>query len=167
MVLLRRRKLRHEEGKRVASNLSWGRNQCQDSYSLTLGPGIFVKGAKGCQVQLCRLHTAQPQGHTRLLVYIQCPWGCAVCRLLGHMQRACGLGLLLFSRSVVSDSFVTPRTVACQAPLSVGFSRQDWSGFPFPSPGDLHRPGIKPTLPTLAGEFLTTEPLGKPTLIFA
>ena len=83
------------------------------------------------------------------------------------MQRACGLGLLLFSRSVVSDSFVTPWTVACKAPLSVGFSRQDWSGFPFLSPGDLHRPGIKPTSPALAGEFLTTEPLGKPTLIFA
>ena len=40
--------------------------------------------------------------------------------------------------------FVTPWTVACQAPLSLGFSRQKyWSGFPFPTPGDLSDPGIK------------------------
>ena len=41
--------------------------------------------------------------------------------------------------------FVTPWTVARQAPLSMGFSRQEyWSGLPFPSPGDLPNPGIKP-----------------------
>ena len=42
----------------------------------------------------------------------------------------------------------TPWTVACQSPLSLGFSRQeDWSELPFPSPGDLHDPGIKPRSP--------------------
>ena len=41
--------------------------------------------------------------------------------------------------------FATPRTVAHQAPLSMGFSRQEsWSGLPFPSPGDLPDPGIEP-----------------------
>ena len=41
--------------------------------------------------------------------------------------------------------FVTPWTVAHQAPLSMGLPRQEyWSGFPFPSPGDLPNPGIKP-----------------------
>ena len=41
--------------------------------------------------------------------------------------------------------FATPWTLACQAPLSVGFSRQEyWSGLPFPPPGDLPDPGIKP-----------------------
>ena len=46
--------------------------------------------------------------------------------------------LLLFSHSVVSNCFANPRTVDCQAPLSVGFPRQKyWSGFPFPSPGGL------------------------------
>ena len=50
--------------------------------------------------------------------------------------------------------FVTPWTVAHQAPLSVGFSRQEyWSGLPFPSPGDLPDPGIKSTSPALAGEL--------------
>ena len=50
--------------------------------------------------------------------------------------------------------FATPWTVACQAPLSMGFPRQDyWSGLPFPSPGDLPDPGIKPTSSALAGGF--------------
>ena len=41
--------------------------------------------------------------------------------------------------------FATPRTVACQAPLSMGFSRQEyWSGLPCPPPGDLPDPGIEP-----------------------
>ena len=71
--------------------------------------------------------------------------------------------LLLFSRSVVSDSFVTPWTAACQGPLSMGFSSPEyWSGLPFPSPGDLPRPGIEPTSPALVGGFFTTEPPGKP-----
>ena len=48
--------------------------------------------------------------------------------------------------------FVTTWTVACQAPLSMEFSRQeDWSGLPFPPPGDLPDPGIKPMSPALAG----------------
>ena len=50
--------------------------------------------------------------------------------------------LLLFSRYILSDSCVTRWTVACQAPLSMGFPRQEyWSGLPFPSPGDLPYPG--------------------------
>ena len=63
----------------------------------------------------------------------------------------------------MSSSFVTPGTVACQAPLSMGFSRQEhWLGLPFPSIGDLPKPGVESMSPTLAGEFFTTEPSGKP-----
>ena len=48
----------------------------------------------------------------------------------------------------MSDSLATPWTMACQAPLSMGFPRQDyWSGLPFPSPGDLLNPGREPTSP--------------------
>ena len=66
--------------------------------------------------------------------------------------------------SVMSDS-ATPWTVAHQAPLSVGFSRQEyWSGWPFPPPEDLPYPGIKPGSPALAGKFFTTEPPGNPNL---
>ena len=46
--------------------------------------------------------------------------------------------------------FVTLWTVAYQAPLAMGFSRQEyWSGLPFPSPGDLPNPGIEPMYPAL------------------
>ena len=62
--------------------------------------------------------------------------------------------------------FATPWTVAHQAPLSMGFSRQEyWSGLPFPSPGDLPDPGIKPKSPTLQADTLTSEPPGKPRVI--
>ena len=54
--------------------------------------------------------------------------------------------------------FVTPWTVAYQAPPSMGFSRQEyWSGLPFPSPGDLPDPGIKPRSPALEADALTSE----------
>ena len=58
-------------------------------------------------------------------------------------------------------------TVACQAPLSIGFSRQEyWSGLPFPSPGDLPDPGIEPGSPALQADSLPVEPEGKPSLYF-
>ena len=65
--------------------------------------------------------------------------------------------------SVMSDS-ATAWTVACQAPLSMGFSRQDhWNGLPCPLPGDSPNPAIEPesrVFPTMAGGFFTTEPPG-------
>ena len=62
--------------------------------------------------------------------------------------------------------FVTPWTIAFQAPLSVEFSRQEyWSGLPFSSPGDLLNPGIEPVSPTLLAGSLLSEPLGKPKLL--
>ena len=57
--------------------------------------------------------------------------------------------------------FVTLWTVAYQAPLSMGFSKQeDWSGLPFPSPGGLPGPAIKPESLALTGGFFTTGPSG-------
>ena len=74
----------------------------------------------------------------------------------------------VFSCSLSCISFeVTPWTVACQAPLSMEFFRQEyWSGLLFPSPGDLPNPGIRLMLPlshALAGRFFTTAPPGKPS----
>ena len=67
----------------------------------------------------------------------------------------------------MSDSLVTPWTVAHQAPLSMGFPRQEyWNGLPFPLPGNLPDPGIEPILPALAGGFFTAEPPGKPVYWF-
>ena len=55
--------------------------------------------------------------------------------------------------------FATPWTVAHQAPLSMGYSRQKyWSGLPFPSPGDLPNPGIKPRSHALQADTLSSEP---------
>ena len=58
--------------------------------------------------------------------------------------------------------FATPWTVAYQASLSMGFSRQEyWSGLPLPSPGDVPDPGIEPGSPALEADALTSEPPGK------
>ena len=55
--------------------------------------------------------------------------------------------------------FATPWTVAYQAPLSMGFCRQEyWSGLPFPSPGELPNPGIEPRSPVLQADALPSEP---------
>ena len=62
----------------------------------------------------------------------------------------------------MSDS-ATPWTVARQALLSMGFSRQEyWSGLAFPPPGDLPDPGTEPTSPALQADSLPAEPPGKP-----
>ena len=59
--------------------------------------------------------------------------------------------------------FAVPWTVARQLPLSVEYCRHEyWSGLPFPSPGDLHDPGIKPGSPALQADSLLSEPEGKP-----
>ena len=61
------------------------------------------------------------------------------------------------SHSVVSDSFASPWTVACQTPLFMEFSRQKyWSGLPCPSPGDLPNLGIEPGSPALQADSLSS-----------
>ena len=73
-----------------------------------------------------------------------------------------------FSRSVMSNSFATLWTVACQASLSMRFPRKDyWNGLPFPSLGDPPNPRIELPSPALAGRFFTAKPPGKPFLYTA
>ena len=68
------------------------------------------------------------------------------------------LVVFVYSLSPVQLS-VTPWTVACQAPLSMGFLRQEyWSELPFPSSGDVPDPGMEPASPALTGRFFTAEP---------
>ena len=63
--------------------------------------------------------------------------------------------------------FATPWTVAYQAPPSMVFSRQEyWSGLPFPSRGDIPDPGIEPGSPVFQADALTSEPPGKPKLLY-
>ena len=67
--------------------------------------------------------------------------------------------------------FATRWTLACLAPLSMGFPVQEyWSRLPFPPPGDLPDPGIdlkSPAYPAVAGGFFTTEPPGKHSIVYA
>ena len=63
----------------------------------------------------------------------------------------------------MSNSFMTPWTVAQRDPLSMGFSRQEyWSGLQFPPPGDLPDSGIELRSSALQAESLLTEPPGDP-----
>ena len=80
------------------------------------------------------------------------------------LDTMCPLSIFIFFKSLSCVRlFVTSWTAAHQAPQSMGFSRQEyWSGLPFPSPGDLPNPGIKPGSPTLEADALTSEPPGKP-----
>ena len=64
---------------------------------------------------------------------------------------------------LLSHILCNPWTVAHQAPLSIGFSTEEyWSGLPFPFPGDLLDSGLEPVSPAFAGGFFTIEPPGKP-----
>ena len=88
-------------------------------------------------------------------------------RLGPHREGPCSTMAGCKEKKVKSFShvrlFTTPWTVARQAPLSMGFSRQEyWSGLPFPSPGDLPIPGIKPGSPALQADALSSEPPEKP-----
>ena len=90
--------------------------------------------------------------------------------ILFHSYTAVGIELLStreadsFMGGLVTKSYLTletPWTVACQAPLSMGFSRQEYeSGLPFPSQGDLPNPGIEPRSPTPKMDSLLSEPPG-------
>ena len=90
------------------------------------------------------------------------PWGCKESEMT---ERLSIFTLALQGRfsSVQSLSrvrlFATPGTIAHQAPLSMGFSRQEyWCGLPYPPPEDLPDPGIKPRSPALQADSLPSEP---------
>ena len=85
-----------------------------------------------------------------------CPWSWRLTNRSQRMMHAC-----ILSHFSCAWCFATPGTVACQASLSIGFSRQEyWSGLPCPPLGTLPDPGIKllpPASPALAGGFFTTR----------
>ena len=90
-----------------------------------------------------------------------------------YIVGPCWLSIYIYSHeragvscSVMSNSFATTWTIACQAPLSMGFSRQEyWSGLPFPSPGDLPDPGIELASPALQADSIPSQPPGKPYIV--
>ena len=81
------------------------------------------------------------------------------------MKGLCNRGGGLVAKSC--PTLMTPWTVACQASLSMGFSRQEyWSELPFASPGALPDPGIKTRSPPLQADSLPTVLQGKPLSIY-
>ena len=81
------------------------------------------------------------------------------CRITFGLQRQWTVAVL------VPKSCLTLCNLMDQAPLSMGFCRQEyWSGLPFPPPGDHPNPRIEPPSPTLADNFFINEPAGKPTV---
>ena len=75
-----------------------------------------------------------------------------------YIRDSCG-GSVTKSCQILAPPWI----IACQAPLLMGFTRQEcWSGLPFLSPGDLPDPGIELESPALAGRFSTSEPPGNP-----
>ena len=77
------------------------------------------------------------------------------------------LSVCVLNRSVVGQLFVTPWTAACQAPLSIQFSRQEyWNGLPCPSAGDLPNPGFEHQSPELQADSLLTELPGRLERLF-
>ena len=116
------------------------------------------------------LHTECVYDNSRnmyLIIYIFEPissvdWHRILMTLVDFFFASC-IRMCMLSRVWV---FVTPCTVALQAPISMGFSRQEyWSGLSFPSPGHLPDPGIKLVSlasPALAGRVFITASLGKP-----
>ena len=107
---------------------------------------LFAKQQSPLSVPNWTPFTSEPLCKTNLYQYLT-------------LESFTDLLFLLFNPLVTSDSFVTLwATAAHEAPLSMGFSRQEyWSGLPCPSPGDLPDPGIEPASPALAGGFFTTS----------
>ena len=138
---------------RVAMRLSVS----QSVSLITLEPqtplGCKLLSDRTCAVLLQHAASARHTGGQELWTRNQCP-------TLNYNSL-----LLLFSCWVVSDAFVTPRTVAHQASLFIGTVQEriaERAAISFS--GDLLNPGIEPTSPALGGRFFTTEPPGKPAI---
>ena len=104
----------------------------------------------------------------QFLLLLISPWSCT---LLPNTTNSEYYELFLTSQwwwCLVTKSCLTCDPMDCSLPcstLSTGFPRQEyWSGLPFPSPGDLPKPGIRPGLLALQADSLPTEPPGKPQL---
>ena len=89
--------------------------------------------------------------------------------IIGNSLHSASMTFVLCLVSQSHPTLCDPMDCSHQAPLSMGFLRQEyWSGLPWPPPGDLPNPGIKPRSPALqAGDSLPFEPPGKPSMTFA
>ena len=144
---------------------SAGHKQCEDSVSLEkrrlIGCELNMRlireyGARGTQRPMWCFFFFLEASVLSLNRGQSWQWG-----LLGlGLKTVCVCVCVCISHSVMSDSAIL-WTVACQAPLPMGFSRQEYgSGSPFPAPGDLPNPEIEPRSPSLQEDSLPSEPPG-------
>ena len=107
----------------------------------------------------CRILTIGPSGNPLVRLFLSRTRGSGLKQVTGLPWRYMLSGFSHFWY------FATPWTLAHEAALSMGFSRQEyWSGLPFPSPGDLPNPGIEsmsPVSPALQADSFNAEPSGK------
>ena len=117
-------------------------------------PSQLLPAREGGLLSLKALRTESPD-----LLLIYCPSAFPTCH--SYLSSRAFNSCCCYSVLSHVRLFSTPWTVTRQASLSMGFPRQEyWSGLPFPPPGDLLHPGIKPKSvpPALAGGFFNTEP---------
>ena len=135
---------------------------CLSSLSLSLLPTLLLSLSPPLpSTSVSCLLYFEPQGHSKRNKASGRPSFKA--NLFPVSKRKKSLSLL---QSPCVQFFVTLWTIALQVRLSMEFSRQEsGSGLPFPSPGDLPNPGIKPASPALADKFFTPEPPGKPVIV--
>ena len=123
-------------------------------------PQGLLKGPQISSLVSARWHPRQTSELQNYKIIKPCGLLCIKQITNGNSTRCSAL-----SHSVGFDCFVTPWTVARQAPLSMRFSRQEsWSGSPVPPTGDLPDPGIEPKSPARQVDPSLSEPPGKPTL---
>ena len=129
--------------------------------------GLSHSGAGGLAVRKSYLDTCTPMFIAALFIIPntwkqhKCPSTDEWIKMMWYMYVCVCVHTHVLSRLSHIQLFATLWSVACQSPLSMGFSRQEyWNGLPWPPSGNLPNPGIKPaslTSPALAGGFLTTS----------
>ena len=116
------------------------------------------------QIQICMFSVSMARGRLKWKLPLSQLF---LIRVFPFLLTSAAASLSVLSQLLQScPTLCDLQTIAHQAPLSMGFSRQeDWSGLPYPLPGDLPNPGIKPislAFPALLADSLPTEPPGKP-----
>ena len=147
-------------GASQVTNLPVNAGDARDAGSI---PGLGRSPGKEMETHSSVL-AGKSYGQRNIVVYST--WGCKVSdttELLSMHNWTHYVFKYEWVSEVAQSCPTTPWTVAYQDSPSVGFSRQQyWGGLPFPSPGDLPHPGIKPGSPALGADALTSEPPGKP-----
>ena len=128
------------------------------------GPGALIKASSGHVLEFPCIRAAAPLCFlANMVMALVNSWASEYFSFFTLFILCCPKYLWQWHACSVMPDSLWPHGLDCQAPLSMGFSRQEYSsGLPFPTPGDLPNTGIELTSPALIDEFFTTELHGKP-----